>query len=97
MNYKTITLKSREEIENTMEHIEYAYDDTCIAKYKGNQISFSKYLWDVCDTTLTNVVDHKMRTHEFDYAYLHEVSADGSRPYIYIMEEWIKKDETENI
>jgi len=84
--YKTIKLKSAEEIDETLSSIELTHD-TLYATYKGKPISTSTELYSIAGTEV-EVLDTSARTHGFDYALLYQDTSTNSYPYIYIMKEW---------
>ncbi len=96
MNKKIpMNVRSREEIEETLTHIDVMGDKT-YAVLKSNatlgQIEIPDWLWTLCGKTI-DVADERIRTHKFDYNYFDFPDPKEERTtihIIYFMEEWLE-------
>lgn len=91
MNNRTIgVVKSREEIESSLEIVDRDEEYTYFRSGKGVD-SVSNHLWDLCEKEINASNIGRFNT-GFDIMYVHEIEVDGCRicPIIYLMKAWIK-------
>lgn len=99
--HEIFTVKSREEIENSLLILEES-NGTVYANYNGKTIDFSTYLWDICGKTIDASNISRFST-GFDYMYVHQTTVDGCImcPIIYLMKDWLspvaKQKQVENV
>ncbi len=91
-----VRVRSREEIEETMIHLDYIDEKTYgIIKDepKLGQLKIPDWLWTLCGKTIM-VRDTKIDTHKFDYNYFDfpEPKEERSEVHvIYFKEQWIER------
>jgi hypothetical protein len=93
MNQRIVgTVKSREEIESTIDIVDRDAEFNYFLSPKGKLLSVSHHIWDLCGKEISAVSVGRFST-GFDLMYVHHVVVDGCTvcPIIYLQKEWMVK------
>jgi len=84
------TVKSREEIESSIDIVDRDAECSYFLSDKGKLLSVSHHLWDLCGKEINAVSVGRFST-GFDLMYVHNIVVDGVTvcPIIYLQKEWI--------
>jgi len=84
------TLKSREEIESSIDIVDKDFEFSYFLSNKGQLLSLSNHIWDLCGKEINAVSVGRFNT-GFDLMYVHNIVVDGCTicPIIYLQKEWI--------